>query len=319
MTNFHFGIGERWALVAAVAYTVVNVTLRIAAPTIDPALGSLLRLVPLGLIAWFVVLRGGAREFRPGRPEFLGWRLIGALLVGGATSLVLGNILYLMALTNGGLGITVSGVQGGSVLGGLWIGLLVLAERPRRAQIAGAAVIVIGLVSIAIAQTRSVLEFWWVGLIFALGAGTTYAISNVLSGFVQRRRPLLFVTLAGSNIGGLVPLLLIVGSRWAANPASVPVDARSAIAVLIAGLANAVALAALTMAVRHTTVAATTMISSSSIVLSFAASVLLFSETGAPAMLLGVLLVTAGIVVAQVRRGARPRAIAEPGPYAPGD
>ena len=304
MTNFQFGVGERWAFVSAISYTVVNVTLRSAAPTIDPALGSLLRLLPLAVIAWFVVLRSGAHEFRPADPAFLGWRLIGALFAAGAVSFVLGNILYFLALTEGGLGITTAGAQAGSVLGGLWIGLLALGERPRRFPLLGAATVVAGLAAIGVAQTGGAHDFWWLGLLFALGAGTTYAVANVATGFVQRRRPILFVSLAGSNIGGLLPLLVIVGARWAADPSSVAVDPASAAAVLVAGCANAVALAGLAMAVRSTTVAATSTITSATIVFSFVASVILFQETGSPAMILGVLLVTAGIVVAQVRRGA---------------
>jgi len=278
------------------------VTLRSAAPTIDPALGSLLRLLPLAVIAWFVVVRSGAHEFRPTDPAFLGWRLIGALFVAGAVSFVLGNILYFLALTNGGLGITTAGAQAGSVLGGLWIGLLALGERPRFFPLAGAATVVAGLAAIGIAQTGSVHELWWLGLLFALGAGTTYAVANVATGFVQRRRPILFVSLAGSNIGGLLPLVVIVGARWAVDPASIAVDAASVGTVVLSGFANAVALAGLAMAVRSTTVAATSTITSATIVFSFVASVALFQETGSLTMILGVLLVTAGIVIAQLRR-----------------
>jgi hypothetical protein len=34
VTSFQFGIGERWALVSAIAYTIVNIMLRAAAPSI---------------------------------------------------------------------------------------------------------------------------------------------------------------------------------------------------------------------------------------------------------------------------------------------
>jgi len=302
MPTFHFGPGERWAFVSALAYTAVNVTLRLAAPTIDPALGSLLRLLPLTLIAAVVVLAGGGREVRPAAPEFLGWGLVARLVIGGVVSLVLGNILYFLALTNGGLGVTVAGVQSGSVLGGLWIGLLLLRERPLRAQLVGAGLIVAGLAGVGIAQTATVAELWWLGLLFALGAGTTYTISNTLSRYVQRRRPVLFVTLLVGNLGGLVPLALIVGGRAAAGD-PVPVDQGSATAVLIAGVANAVALASLALAVRAAPVATVNSISSASIVFSFVASILVFRESGNPAMIIGIGLVTAGIVVAQIRRG----------------
>jgi drug/metabolite transporter (DMT)-like permease len=318
MPTIHFGPGERWAFVSALAYTAVNVTLRVAAPTIDPALGSLLRALPLTLIAAVVVLGGGAREIRPASPEFLGWGLIGRLVLGAVLSLVLGNILYFLALTNGGLGVTVAGVQSGSVLGGLWIGLLLLRERPLRAQLAGAALIVAGLVAVGVAQTASVAALWWLGLLFALGAGTTYAVSNTLSRYVQRRRPVLFVTLLVGNLGGIVPLAAIVAARAAAGE-QIAVDQGAVTAVLAAGLANAVALASLALAVRTAPVATVNSISSASIVFSFVASVLLFHEAGNAAMVAGIGLVTAGIVVAQIRRKAGARAgAAEKGPAATG-
>ena len=311
MPTFHLGPGERWAFVSALAYTAVNITLRLAAPKIDPALGSLLRLLPLTVIAFGVVLASGARELRPHAPEFLGWRLVAALVAGGASSLVIGNILNFLALTSGGLGVTVAGVQAGSVLGGLWIGLLALGERPWRAQLAAAALIVAGLVGVGIAQTSSLAETWLLGLLFALGAGTTYALANVLSRYVQVRRPVLFVTLAVSNLGGLVPLTLIVAGR-ATTGEAIAVDAPSAGAVLAAGLANAVALASLALAVRSAPVATVNTISSASIVFSFLGSVVLFQETGSLPMVAGILLVTAGIVVAQVRRVTPPVAAATP-------
>lgn len=307
MPTFQFGRGERWAIVSALAYTAVNVTLRAAAPTIDPVLGSLVRQIPLALIAAVIVLGSGAREIRPRSPEFLGWRLVIALLVGGAASFVIGNIMYFQALTTGGLGVTVGGVQAASVLGGLWIGFVALRERPVREQILGAALIVAGLIEIGVAQTATVADLWWIGLLFALGAGTTYAISNTISRYVQRLRPLLFATLLVSSLGGMVPLSLILAGR-AATGDSIAVAGPSVVAVLGAGLANAVALASLALAVRAAPVATVNTISSASIVLSFAASVLIFSETGSPPMIVGVTLVTAGIIVAQSRRRVRPPA-----------
>lgn len=105
------------------------------------------------------------------------------------------------------------------------------------------------------------------------------------------------------------------------------VDARSAGAVLFAGLANSVALASLALAVRAAPVASVNTISSSSIVFSFIASVVVFNETGSPPMIAGIALVTAGIVVAQLRRRGRDQAqtdesvaaaVGEGEPYAPG-
>lgn len=314
MASFQFGVGERWALVSAFAYTAVNVTLRAAAPTIDPVLGSLLRQLPMIVIAIAALAIMGGRVLRPRDPEFLGWPFVAALAVSGAGSFVVGNILYFEALRAGGLGVTVGGVQAGSVLGGLWIGLLALHERPVREQVLGAATIVAGLGFIAAAQTANVANLWWVGLLLALGAGTTYAFGNTVSRFVQRRRPLLFATLLVSGLGGVVPLIGILTFRATAGEA-IPADAPSVMAVLGAGLANALALASLALAVRAAAVATVNTISSASIVLSFVASVLVFGENGSSLMIVGITLVTVGIVTAQLRRrSARETALPTPPP-----
>ena len=304
MPTFQFGRGERWAIVSAFAYAAVGVMLRAAAPTIDPVLGSLLRQVPLVVIAIGALVIVGGRVLRPGDPEFLGWPFIAALAASGAASFVVGNIMFFEALKSGGLGVTVGGVQAGSVLGGLWIGFLALRERPVREQLFGAALIVAGLVQIAIAQSQQLAEMWWVGLLLALGAGTTYALGNSVSRFVQRTRPLLFATLLVSGLGGIVPLAGIVGAR-AALGESMLADTSAVLAVLAAGLVNALALASLALAVRAAPVATVNSISSGSIVLGFVASVLVFGENGSPPMIVGITLVTGGIIVAQVRRRAK--------------
>ena len=233
---------------------------------------------------------------------FIGWPLILALVVGGAGSFVLGNILYFSALREGGLGITAGGIQSGSVLGGIWMGLLFLRERPRSFQLAGAGLIVLGLIAIGWAQTATLHETWWLGLVLALAAGTTYAFANTTARAVQRRRPLLWVTLAASSLGGMVPLAIIVAVRVAGGE-HLAVDGPSALVVFVAGFANAVALGGLAMAVRYAPVASVNTISSASIVFSFIASVTLFGESGSLAMIIGILVVTGGIIVAQLRRG----------------
>jgi drug/metabolite transporter (DMT)-like permease len=309
MPTFQFGTGERWAIVSAFAYAAVGVMLRAAAPTIDPVLGSLLRQVPMVVIAVAALAILGARELRPGSPEFLGWPFIAALAVSGALSFVVGNIMFFEALKAGGLGVTVGGVQAGSVLGGLWIGLLALHERPVREQLFGALLILVGLFQIANAQTQQLAGLWWVGMLLALGAGTTYALGNTVSRFVQRTRPLLFAMLLVSGLGGIVPLIGMVGVRGALGETMVA-DTPSVLAVLAAGLVNALALASLALAVRAAPVATVNSISSGTIVLSFLASVFVFGENGSPPMIVGITLVTGGIIVAQVRRRVRGEAAA---------
>ena len=307
--NLRLGPGQRWALVAAISYTIVNITLRAAAPKIDPFLGSMLRQIPVALLAWAVVIGTGRREFRPRDPAFLGWRFLTALIAGGFLSFLLGNVFFFQALSDGGLGITVNAVQGGVVFAGIGLAFLVLRERPRREQLAGATLIALGLVFVAIAQLGTPRELWALGLVFAILAGSCYAASNVVTRMVQRRRPILFVTLAGTTFGGIVPLTLVVLVRggWDVARAFGSVDLPTLTAVLVAGCFNAMALIGLTQAMKYADVATINTISSSQVVFSFIASALLFNETGSIPMILGVVLVIAGIAIAQVDR-ARHRA-----------
>ncbi len=306
LTLPHFGRGERWALLAAASYTVVNITLRAAAPAIDPVLGAFLRQVPVAAIAWLVVLRAGAIEFRPRHPAFLGRDLVLALLAAGGVSLVVGNVSYQLAQVTAGLGVTVSGIQAGSVLGGLVLSAVSLKEPPTTIQTLGATIIVGGLALIGLAQTESLLPLWYVGLLFALVAGTCYAAANALTRVVQKRRPLLFVTLAGQSVGGLLPLALIIAGREAIEPGTVRggLEPTTVAVVLVAGLANALALASLALAVRYTTVASTNVVSAAAIVFSFLGSVVIFGEVGSLPMVGGVLLVIVGLLTAQLRRPA---------------
>lgn len=308
----HFGRGERWALLAAASYTVVNITLRAAAPGIDPVLGAFLRQVPVAAIAWLVVLRGGAVEFRPRHSAFLGRDLVLALLAAGAVSLVVGNVSYQLAQVTGGLGVTVSGIQAGSVLGGLVLSAVSLKEPPTTIQSLGAAIIVAGLALIGLAQTESLLPLWYLGLVFALVAGTCYAAANALTRVVQKRRPLLFVTLAGQSVGGLLPLALIMVGREAIDPGTIlgGLEPTTIAVVLVAGLANALALASLALAVRYTTVASTNVVSAAAIVFSFVGSVVIFGEVGSLPMVGGVLLVIVGLLTAQLRRPAPASSVA---------
>ncbi|MDH4334823.1 MAG: DMT family transporter [Chloroflexota bacterium] len=294
------GRGETWALITALAYTATNLLLRAAAVHIDPWLGSMLRQVPVFAFAWGAVVIGRRAEVWPWSSRFLGWQFAIALIVGGTISFVIGNLFYFNALATGGLGVTASGAQAGIILTALVAGLVALGERPSRQMIAGAAVLVGGLALIGLARGASV-DGWLTGLAFALGAGASYAISNVLTRLVQRTRPTTFVALAGTSLGGLVPLLLIQVIRGGGNPID-GADAAQVLIVLAAGCFNAVALLGIVQSMRSTTVAIASSIQSSTVVFSYVAAVILFAESRVPLMVAGVVTVAVGIVISQLGR-----------------
>jgi len=298
--RFSIGVGETWALITALSYTATNILLRAAAVHIDPWLGSMLRQVPVFALAWGAVALMRSPEVLPASSRFLGWRFVAALVMAGSVSFVIGNLFFFNALADGGLGITASGAQAGTILMALLLGLVLLRERPRLNTWAGAAVLAGGLALIGLARGGSG-EAWLAGIFFAVGAGSSYAVANVLTRYVQRSRPTTFVALAGTSLGGLVPLLLIETVRGGGNPLA-GADAGQVAIVLAAGCFNALALLGITQSLRHLTVGISSSIQSATVVFSFIGAVVIFGERGDPLTITGILAVAAGIILANLRR-----------------
>lgn len=295
------GVGERWAIVTALSYTTVNVLLRIAAVDIDPWLGSMLRQVPLALLAWTAVLWVDRGSVQPSSSRFIGWPVLAGLVIGGFASFVIGNVFFFGALANGGLGVAAAGAQGGVVVAGA-LGSILLRERPSAQAWVGISVIVMGLVFIATAQ-GTLGDAWVLGLLLAIGAGTSYAISNLITRTVQRQRSALWVTLAANSVGGFGVLLVIQAVRNGGNPFA-GASAEVALIVLAAGCVNALALIGIAQSLRHISVAASSSIQSATVVFSFVAAIVIFNESAALPMVVGVTAVAAGIIVASLRRRA---------------
>jgi drug/metabolite transporter (DMT)-like permease len=298
------GVGEAWAVLTALSYGATNLMLRAAAVHIDPWLGSMLRQVPVALLAWgfIVVTRSG--ELRPASRRFLGWPFLLALVASGLVSYVLGNLLFFDALATGSLGVAASGAQAGVVLAAVALGLVILRERPTPLGSAGAGILVVGLGCIGLAGTGNVTPDWILGLILSLGAGASYATANVLIRLVQRTRPTTFVALGAASLGGLGPLLAIEAIRGGGNPLA-GADPGQVWVVLAAGCFNALALIGIVQSLRTTNVGVSSSIQSGTVVVSFVGAVLLFSEAAPPLMIVGVAAVTGGIVLAQLRRPTR--------------
>lgn len=301
MTRRLLGPGETWAIVTALSYTTVNVLLRSAAVEIDPWLGSMLRQVPIAFLAWAAVLWIDRSAIAPSNDHFLGWRVLGALVLAGFISFVIGNVFFFGALANGGLGVAAAGAQGGVVVAGAF-GSMLLRERPTSRAWLGITMVAMGLVFVATAQGTPGGP-WLLGLLLAVGAGTSYAISNLVTRTVQRRRAALWVTLAANSLGGLGILFVIQLVRGGGNPL-MGAEAGQALVVLAAGVVNALALIGIAQSLRHISVSASSSIQSATVVFSFVAAVLIFGETAVAPMIVGVTAVAAGIVIANLRSRA---------------
>ena len=301
--------GQAWAVISALSYTATNLFLRAASVHIDPWLGSLLRQAPVFIVAWGVVLVARSGEVWPASRRFLGWPFAAALVAGGAVSFVIGNFFYFDALSAGGLGISAAAAQAASMLVGLVAGLALLGERPSIYTWIGATVLIAGLALIGAARGSG--ETWLLSLAFACAAGTSYAVANILTRLVQRARPTTFPGLALGAMGGMLPLLAIQLVRNSGNLLA-GASAGDLVIVLVAGCFNALALIGIFQSLRHVTVAIQSSLQSATIVFSFVGAVILFAEPASPMMIGGVLAVSAGIVVAQLRRRAKVAAIPQP-------
>ncbi|HNP14938.1 MAG: DMT family transporter [Cryobacterium sp.] len=309
-------IGAMLALLAAASYATVNALLRSVAADVDPFAGSLIRQLPLLVIASVALLILRPPALRPRSAEFIGAKWVGVLMVAGVVSFLVGNVLLFSGLDWVGLAVATAASQGGIVIGGTLISALVLREPPNRWQMAGVAIVAAGLTVVALPGFGSIQAGFVavLGFLFSFGAGVCYTISNAASRTVQRRPRMFITALAMTNFGGVIALVITVavrsGGRFdlvysALTPSQILV-------LVLAGTVNAVALASITLAVRFTTVTAVSALSSMVIVFGIIIAWLVFHEEIAAAVIIGAAIIIAGVLVAQKRPTDRVQPVGEP-------
>lgn len=297
-------IGRLLALLAVVSYATVNALLRAVAGDVDPFVGSLVRQVPLALVAAAALLVIRPLALRPGNELFIGPRLLALLVGAGVVSFVLGNVVMFQALDMGGLAVAAVGAQAGMAVGGTILSTVVLREPPSKWQLVGVVVVVIGLSvmllsDLASEQGMSII----VGVGLSALSGACYTTANTASRYAQRRKGRFLTALALTNFGGIVVLLGIVGFRALTGVQGLWTGvAGPGLAFLIAaGLVNAVALASITLAVRYTSVTVVSMMQSLVLVLGVLVGWLVFDEQLSTLALTGAGVVVLGVILGQIR------------------
>lgn len=311
-------IGASLALLAAASYATVNALLRSVAADVDPFAGSLIRQLPLLVIATTALIILRPRALQPRAVEFIGGRLVAVLMAAGVISFLVGNVFLFIGLDWVGLAVATAASQGGIVLGGALVSAVVLREPPHRWQLIGIAVVAVGLALVASPGFASlqVGGLAVVGFALSLAAGVCYTISNAASRTVQRRPRTFMTALALTNFGGVLALAITVvvrsGGRLdlvyaALTPAQILI-------LILAGTVNAVAIGSITLAVRFTTVTAVSALGSLVIVFGIVIAWLVFQEEIAVAVIVGAAIIILGVIIAQLQ----PRAATAPsGPPEP--
>ena len=291
--------GASLVLLAAFSYTVSLVCMRWVADAFDPIWVSCVRAVPVTVVSWLLC---GWRSFR-GDPIWPRGRVLAVLLVAGVGVQFGGNCALQWALGVVGLAMTVPLMYGAMIAGGALLGWIVLAEpMSGRTWISVTLLMVaIGLISsgsgalpAAFGETSLVRTAW--GVAAACLAGISYASINVvIRRFVTQNVSVAATLLVIGSTG--VVVLGLTSSCTIGWHGMWDIDGQSALAMLIAGVFNAIAFYAIASGLRLIPVVQANAINGSQTAMSAVLGVLFFSETMSWGLLLGIGLLFVGLLL----------------------
>jgi drug/metabolite transporter (DMT)-like permease len=295
--------GEPWALGTALGYSCANIFDRIAVDHDDPFMGPLLRGLPsLALGCILVWKHHTLGQMRPSSRQYIGHRAILAFVAAGIIS-TLGLFLYYFAIQIGGVTITVP-IQETYVIWGTLIAWIFLHERIHRYALLGVGLIFLGLVGLAIGQVRGqpISPLWYWAIPLALSTGLTYGISGVAWRDGQLRGAhqsvAIFLQFATSVVVSIA-VLLIAGHGSSLHTTTW----RGLVALLTSGvLSGVLAIYCMFTALRLMAVARVYAFSSfTPMVATLFAHFFLHEFLNLP-MLVGIVLVSIGVILTQVFR-----------------
>ncbi|HVK81950.1 MAG TPA: DMT family transporter, partial [Verrucomicrobiae bacterium] len=305
-------VGTICGLLAAIGYTATNACLRQVA-TEDPMWVSCLRALPT------VLLFGPFLLWRASRGERI-WptmQVMGVILVGAIASQWVGNWLFQWSLRVVGLAMAVPLCLGTLILGGALLGRIWLKEpiTPRVAislLIFGAAIVVLSLgahdahesVAHSLDELLPVAHSPWriaAGVAAACVSGVFFAILGVtirysVTNHAAPTTMMFMVGLVGTAGLGVMTLSRL-GVAGIADTA--PADL---VAMLGAGVLNALSFICMTKALQLTNVAYAYALNATQATMGALAGVLIFHEATTPWLGLGVALTIAGLLYMSRRR-----------------
>ncbi len=295
--------GEPWALGCVVGYSSANIFDRVAVVQADPFIGPVLRGLPS--LALGIVLMWKHRtlnQLRPSSPQYIGLRPIIAFVAAGVIS-TFGLFLYYLAMSFGGVTITIP-VQETYVIWGTLIAWIFLRERIHRYALGGVVLIFVGLLGLSLGQSRGhpISPHWYWALPLGLTTALSYGISGVLWRDGQLRGAhqsvaifLQFITsvvagFAGLLVAGRLPMLET--ATW-----------RALAALLASGVLSGVfAIYCMFTALRLMAVARVYAFSSLTPLVATLFAHFFLHEFLNGLMLVGILLVSIGVILTQIFR-----------------
>jgi drug/metabolite transporter (DMT)-like permease len=295
--------GEPWALGTVLGYASANIFDRVAVVEADPLIGPVVRGLPSLVLGIVLVWKHRTlAQLRPRSPQYIGLRPILAFVAAGAIS-TLGLFLYYLAMHFGGVVITVP-VQETYVIWGTLIAWIFLHERIHRYALVGVLLIFAGLVGLSIGQFRGqpISPHWYWAIPLGLTTALTYGISGVLWRDGQLRGAHQSVAILLQFITSVVVALagLLLAGRFGVLSAT---SWRAAGALLASGVLSGVfAIYCMFTALRLMAVARVYAFSSLTPLVATLFAHFFLHEFLNSLMLIGILLVSVGVILTQIYR-----------------
>ena len=303
-------LGVVLGCVSAVSYTLTNMALRDAADRHD--FGWVMwvtgvKAFPVTVAAWTII----AWRARQGLPALPPRKFVLPLIATGIVMQFVGNVLFQLSLSYGGLALTVALtfstlIISGAVLGRVWLGEGISMRTFAAMVLMIAAVCVLGRgaddASQAVLRERS-----FAAVVLAVLTGCGSGLGFGLSGVVIRRvlndrtslsGALVFLCTTGVVLPGALGVAVLGPRAIAAIPAAMQWT------LFAGGVANAVAFYAVAGALRCLSVVRVNLINSLQVALAGCAGVLFFSEPVTVWLLGGAGLTIGGLVLLGLRQQA---------------
>jgi drug/metabolite transporter (DMT)-like permease len=295
--------GEPWALGTVLGYASANIFDRLAIVHADPLIGPVVRGLPSLVLGIILVWKHRTLDqLRPRSPRYMGWRAILAFVAAGMIS-TSGLFLYYFAIRVGGVTITIP-VQETYVIWGTLIAWVVLRERIHRYALVGVGLIFAGLVGLSLGQAtgQPISPLWYWAIPLAFGTALAYGISGVLWRDGQLRgahqSTAILLQFSTSVTVGLIGLL--IAGR---TPALLTTNWRALAALLTSGvLSGVLAIYCMFTALRLMAVARVYAFSSLTPLAATLFAHCFLHEFLNLLMLLGIVLVSIGVILTQIFR-----------------
>jgi drug/metabolite transporter (DMT)-like permease len=295
--------GEPWALGSVLGYSSANIFDRVAVVQADPLIGPVLRGIPSLVLGVILVWKHRTlNQLRPSSPQYIGLRPTLAFLAAGAIS-TFGLFLYYLAISVGGVTITVP-VQETYVIWGTLIAWVFLHERIHRYALMGVVFIFVGLVGLSLGQSRGqpISPHWYWAIPLGFTTALTYGVSGVLWRDGQLRGAhqsvAIFLQFITSVLTGFMGLLLV------GRLATLQMASWHALAALLTSgvLSGVLAIYCMFTALRLMAVARVYAFSSLTPLAATVFAHFFLHEFLSGLMLLGIVLVSIGVILTQVFR-----------------